>query len=271
MRDPRDALSAAQVGAWLGHALALSDLCRRTIEQVSAAGLSVERKADRSLVTSADRAAEQAVRASAAERTPEAGVLGEEFGQSRPEAEFTWVIDPIDGTAEFAAGLPLWGTIIGLWYRGLPLAGVIDHPALGRRAHAAWRAGAYLDGQRLVLEDLPATGPSGTERIGTPSRTAFVKFRDAGARFDALARTLPNLRIFHTCLTHTSAASGALDAALEWDAPDWDLGATRILVEEAGGAYRTLSERVHPELGRVSSAVFGRPRLVEAIAALLEG
>ena len=267
--DPRKTLPVKQVRQFLEHALALADALRDTIAGVVAQGFEVERKADRSLVTTADREAELRFRDLAAKLTPEAGVLGEEFGHDRPGADFTWVIDPVDGTAEFAAGLPLWGTIAGLWFRGEPLVGVIDHPALALRSHAAFGLGAFANGKRLEVQDWPRDGFDGSERVGTPSRAAYVKFRDEGARFDRLCLAHRNIRVFHTCLTHSSAANGALDAALEWDAPLWDLGATRILLEEAGGRYEVIRQREQEAVGTVYCAVFGRPKLVDSLAAVL--
>ena len=267
--DPRSDITQTQVDELLGHALTLADALRDRIAEVVVSGFEVEHKADRSLVTTADREAELRFRELAATLTPEAGVLGEEYGHDRPESEFTWVIDPVDGTAEFAAGLPVWGTIIGLWYRELPLLGVIDHPALALRSHAAFGRGAYANGRRLTVAEWPANGFDGSERVGTPSRSAFVKFRDEGARFDALNLKHRNIRVFHTCLTHSSAANGALDAALEWDAPIWDLGATRILIEEAGGRYTTIRTREQAGLGTVYCAAFGRAALVDSLVALL--
>jgi len=80
---------------------------------------------------------------------------------------------------------------------------------------------------------------------------------------------VPNCRTFHTCYAHLLAASGGLDAAIEWEVRIWDLAATRILVEEAGGRYREVRAREQPGVGTVYSAAFGRPRLVTALAAEL--
>jgi fructose-1,6-bisphosphatase/inositol monophosphatase family enzyme len=82
-------------------------------------------------VTRADRAAEAAIRRRVAERYPAHGVIGEEYGEDRPDAEFVWVVDPIDGTRAFIAGLPLWTTLIGLRWRGEPVLGSIGQPHLG--------------------------------------------------------------------------------------------------------------------------------------------
>ena len=81
-------------------------------------------------VTEADQGAERAIRALISARYPEHGVIGEEYGEDRPDAEFVWVLDPIDGTRAFVAGLPLWTTLIGLRWRGSPVVGLIGQPYL---------------------------------------------------------------------------------------------------------------------------------------------
>src|ERR1019366_6982969 len=82
-------------------------------------------------VTAADKNAEQAIRALIAERFPDHGVIGEEFGEDRSDAEFVWVLDPIDGTRAFIAGLPVWTTLIGLRFQGEPVLGSIGQPYMG--------------------------------------------------------------------------------------------------------------------------------------------
>src|ERR1700710_2403783 len=82
-------------------------------------------------VTEADRGAERAIRALIAERYPDHGVIGEEYGEDRPDAEFVWVLDPVDGTRAFIAGLPVWTTLIGLRHNGTPVMGSIGQPYIG--------------------------------------------------------------------------------------------------------------------------------------------
>src|SRR5690606_11050450 len=90
-------------------------------------------------VTEADKGGEAAIRRLIAERYPEHGVIGEEWGEDRPEAEWVWVLDPVDGTRAFIAGLPLWTTLIALRVQGRPVLGSIGQPVLGEvcRGHAA--------------------------------------------------------------------------------------------------------------------------------------
>ena len=110
-----------------------ADVAGAVIRPFFRAGLDATHKEDRSPVTMADRAAEQAMRALLTERFPEHGVLGEEFGHDRPDAAFTWVLDPIDGTRAFITGRPLFGTLIGLLHNGVPILGIIDQPITGER------------------------------------------------------------------------------------------------------------------------------------------
>src|SRR5476651_173686 len=82
-------------------------------------------------VTEADKGAERAIRKLISERYPDHGVIGEEYGEDRPDAEFVWVLDPVDGTRAFIAGLPVWTTLIGLRYQGRPVVGAIGQSYLG--------------------------------------------------------------------------------------------------------------------------------------------
>ena len=99
--------------------------------------LAVETKADQSPVTAADRGAEELMRTRIAKRHPTHGIIGEEFGGERADAEWVWMLDPIDGTKSFITGVPLWGTLIALLHRGQPVLGCINQPVLGPRSIAA--------------------------------------------------------------------------------------------------------------------------------------
>ncbi len=128
-----------------------------TVPRFRAAGLVVETKPDRSPVTEADRAAEQAMRALLARERPGDGVLGEEFGAD-PAGERRWILDPIDGTINYLRGIPVWGTLIALEQAGEVVAGVVSAPLLGRRWWAA-RGDRRLR-QRGAAAGLPG-GPPG--------------------------------------------------------------------------------------------------------------
>ena len=267
--DPRKGLEKGRCQELLRSAEELADVLRAGISDAVGQGLTVEAKPDQSVVTNADRAGEQAFRSAVIARYPAHGVRGEELPPLNPDAEFVWIVDPIDGTAEFAAGVPLWGTIIGLNYRDRPLVGVIDLPALNLRACAAFSLGATLNDEPVSISAMSDDAINGRERVGTPSAVNYARQEGGKAVFDKLCAVHPNIRVSHTCFNHVMALSGGLDAAIEWNAPLWDVAATRILIEEAGGKYVQLKAPKGDDGEPLHNVVFGRPGLVERIAATL--
>src|SRR5215469_5457078 len=127
-----------QLDAYLTLANDLADAAGAAIRPYFRTTLTVDEKADLSPVTAADRAAEQAMRRLIAARFPAHGIIGEEYGREREDAEFVWVLDPIDGTKSFISGVPLFGTLIALAQCGKPILGVIDQPISRER----WIGGA---------------------------------------------------------------------------------------------------------------------------------
>lgn len=211
-------------------------LARRVGRRRLGAGFRVRVKADASVVTDVDVAIERALRAAIARTFPRHGVLGEELPSVNPGAEFQWIIDPIDGTTSFTHGIPFYGTILGLHYRGRPLAGAIDLPELRRCYSAALGLGAWRDGRRLRIRDV-ARADIPREVISVGDRHRFVRC-GAGRAFDRLLREHDEVRGYTDCIAHAFAAEGAIGAVVDYGLRIWDLAATRLLVEEAGGLYR---------------------------------
>src|ERR1700687_5716219 len=118
----------SHLDAFLTLADELADAAGAAIRPCFRQPLAVDDKPDLSPVTAADRAAEAAMRRLIRARFPTHGIIGEEFGREREEAEFTWVLDPIDGTKSFISGVPLFGTLIALAHQGHPILGIIDQP-----------------------------------------------------------------------------------------------------------------------------------------------
>ena len=112
---------------------AAADLAGAVIRPLFRSALLVEAKGDTSPVTEADRGAERTLRDHIARHHPDHGVIGEEYGPDRADAEWVWVLDPIDGTRAFVTGRPLFGTLIALLHHGRPVLGLIDQPATGER------------------------------------------------------------------------------------------------------------------------------------------
>ena len=271
MTDPRDDVTAEWLQELLNAACEFADRCAETTATIVHSGFVVSKKADASLVTTADVETERTFRMLVEERFPEMGLLGEELGESNKGADFRWIIDPIDGTAEFARHLPWYGCIIGLHYKNLPLLGVIDHLAMGVRCHAAYGLGAFANAERLRIEDCGPDEADAEARIGLPSLSAFLKPADSRSVFNAVVDVYPNFRAFRTCYAHTLAATGGLDVAMEWETPLWDLAATQILIEEAGGSFRYVNNSDIQDEQHLYSAVFGKPALVKRMLEIIEG
>lgn len=270
MQDARAQLDPSLVEELHARGLALADAARAIIEAAWDGGFTVERKRDGSFVTNADLEVEDRLRALIARHHPEHGVLGEEFPPTRPGADFQWIIDPIDGTEDFVHRVPTFGSILALYYRGAPLVGILDHPALGLRCHAAFGRGTYRNNQRVTLADLPAQDPAAQVRLVTSARGNFIRYRDEGASFDALTRAYPNHRIYRSCYGHTLVATGAVDAMVDYHDTPWDLAGSRITVEEAGGVYQVVRHFMVDGVP-IYSAVFGKPSVVARLCALLDG
>jgi histidinol-phosphatase len=253
--------------AYLKTALSLTDEIRSIIEKAQHAGFSKEIKNDKSLVTSVDRDAEKHFRSRIIEAFPTHGILGEEFGVHQPDAEYRWVIDPIDGTEDFARGIPTFGTIVGLFHAHIPILGIIDFPALGTRYHALKGEGAFRDGTRIHLEDFaPDHVFDGSELVHISPKCNFLRHGAEGALYDYYTNLAPRHRVFHTCLSHGYTADGTLDATIEWNLRIWDLAAAQILIQEAGGEFHYV-KRTSDKHGEILSAIFGKPRLVQRLLA----
>ncbi len=268
-QDRRAEIKPAAVEQFSLAALNLLDTSRTIITHALQQGFRVDKKADASFVTSVDLDVEQQLRRGITQHFPDHGILGEEFPPHRPDAAYQWIMDPIDGTEDFAQGIPTFGTILALYYHGHPLVAVLDHPRLDVRVWAGYGLGTHKNDQRIKLSELPAAATDGSERVMLGARANFMRYRDDGHCFDVVARTHPNVRIYRTCYAHACVATGSADAMVEYHVRRWDIAATRLLLEEAGGRYVALQEFIAPDGGTVYSAVFGKPALVERLVTLL--
>ena len=240
----------------------LAALARRTVRRHLARGVTKRLKADHSYVTDADLAIERALRRAIARAFPGHGIVGEEFPPLRLDSPFQWILDPIDGTLSFTHGIPFFGTLIALRYRGRPIASAIDQPALDLRYTAGLGLGAFRNGRRIRLRDLGRGEALEREVIATAERYRFARCGQA-ARFDRLQRTHPLVRSYADCLGHTLAAEGAVGAMVDYGVRLWDIAATELLVTEAGGRWvETYRKPRHPRAA-VYGVIFGKPRVVQ--------
>lgn len=205
-------------------------------------GMGAKTKADSSVVTNADIGTEKLFRSYIGQQFPEHGILGEEFGHSNPDAEYQWVIDPIDGTAEFARRMPEYGTLIGLFHRKKPLVGIIDLPSMDETYSAALGCGAYRNTTKLDLRLHTPDPVALNRRVATSPPWNYLREGGNLQAFSKLMNVFPNLRIYHSCYTQALAAGGGVDASVEWNLKIWDLAAAQIIVEEAGGSFIVLQE-----------------------------
>lgn len=194
------------------------------------AGLSIDVKADQSPVTVADRNAEECLRQLIHQRYPSHGIIGEEFGSEREDAEFVWVLDPIDGTISFITGCPLFGTLICLVHQGEPVLGVIHQPIVGQLCVG--------DGQRTTLNEEVVRVRS-TARIEDATLlvtdTRHVRMHRPGPGFDELAGRAKVVRTWGDCYGYLLLASGFADVMLDPIMKPWDLMALIPVVRGAGG------------------------------------
>ncbi len=246
-----------------------ADAARAVIRPLFRSALMVEAKGDASPVTEADRQAEQAIRAILGARFPDHGIWGEEFGADRMDAEWLWLLDPIDGTRAFVTGRPIFGTLVALLHRGRPVLGVIDQAATGERwvgvAGQPTRFQAPFGGTagcrpcaRIAEAELSCTSPE-----------MFLPGDEAGfARLRAAAR---RVTWGGDCYAYGLMALGLVDVIAEATMKPWDWAALVPVVEGAGGRVTDWEGRpltLEAE-GRVLGV--GDPALLAEAVALLRG
>jgi myo-inositol-1(or 4)-monophosphatase len=234
---------AQDADARLAAAKALADRARELSLRWFRAAVAVEFKLDDSPVTQADRSVELMLREQLTERFPHDGIVGEEFPGVRPDAEFLWFIDPIDGTKSFISGVPLWGTLIALARAGKPMLGLIDAPATGER-WSALRGGAAL----FERAGSPAE-PCSTSRckqlararLCLPAPDAFLAEEVEGV--SRLSDSVALRRYGGDCYAYGLLASGHLDLIVESGLDDHDFLPMVTIIEAAGGVVSDWSGR----------------------------
>jgi histidinol-phosphatase len=195
--------------------------------------LQVERKADQSPVTVADRQAEQVLRKMLQAAFPHDGFLGEEYGDTHGTSGFRWILDPIDGTRNFVRGIPIWATLVGLEYKNEQIVGVAEVPGLGYTYRALRGDGAYRNEHRIRVSDVADLSDA---VVFYSSLSWFIK---AGRRdnFLELTRRTERLRGYGDFYGRVLVAQGSGEAMVEHGVHAWDVAALKPIVEEAGGRY----------------------------------
>jgi histidinol phosphatase-like enzyme (inositol monophosphatase family) len=229
--------------------------------------LSIDNKSasDFDPVTEADRAAEAVMRRLIKANFPQHGIVGEEFGNEREDADYVWVLDPIDGTKSFIAGFPIWGTLIALLHKGTPVFGMMHQPYIGERFSGDSGSAHY-------------SGPSGERRL-TVRRCASLKEATSfttspllmnAADREAFGRVEGEVRLTRyggDCYSYCMLAAGHLDLVVETELKPYDIAALIPIVTGAGGVVTNWEGKPAQSGGRIVAA--GDARLHEAALKLL--
>jgi histidinol-phosphatase len=243
----------------------LADEAAAIALEVFARDFEVRTKPDLSPVTEADLAIEARLRELVAERFPDDAVLGEEGGEAGPaDARRVWVLDPIDGTKNFASRIQIWATLIALMVDGEPVLGLASAPAIGERYRAVRGGGATLNGRPVhvsAVDDLAASTVCTTglhSFIGTPFERPFVD----------LAGRVARMRGFGDFWGHMLVARGSAEVMIEPDLRVWDWAAVAAIAVEAGGRVTTFDGGPLADHGSVLTT---NGRLHDAVLAQLSG
>jgi inositol-phosphate phosphatase / L-galactose 1-phosphate phosphatase / histidinol-phosphatase len=211
-------------------AIDLADAARAMLHAAAEGARASEVKPDRTFVTATDRAIEQRLREMIAKRFPAHGIWGEEFGREQPDAEWQWVLDPIDGTAQFIAGIPVYATLIALAQGGIPVLGIMDFPAIGSRWIGCKGRPTLLNGEvcqtsqaRKIAHAMMSTSSpdfySDAERPVLESLRKATRWRIYGG----------------AALSYARLASGSIDLSCDTGFQVYDFACFRPIIEGAGG------------------------------------
>jgi histidinol-phosphatase len=218
------ALEAARVAAEISH-------------QYFAGNFTVTTKVDMTPVTQADVECEQAIRRIILDRFPEHGFYGEETGRTQDDADYLWLVDPIDGTKGFVRQSPFFSTQIALMHKGEIILGVSNGTMFGELAWAEKGRGAWLNGKRLMVSDIadPDRAAVSTGNLKSLALTpGWNRLGDIVARADRI-RGYGDFYHYHLL------AAGKIEAVIESDVNILDIAALSIIVTEAGGVFTDLN------------------------------
>ena len=219
--------------------------CQQTTKQIGDrlqedfGKIQAEQKADGSLVTKADKWADKAIREAIKAKFPSHGVLTEETTHIFPDADWCWIIDPIDGTTNFTRGVPVWGISLGLTYQGTPVFGFVYIPCLNQAFHGFWygdsgltgNTGAYLNNQPIHTSK---DKPSKSHLFNLCARSLAILKNP----FPCKVRMI-GVASYNILLVATGAAIGGVEATPKI----WDIAAVWVILQAAGGSFTNLDSQ----------------------------
>ncbi|HEY3148391.1 MAG TPA: histidinol-phosphatase [Dongiaceae bacterium] len=210
----------------------LADASRPILNSYYRRKLDVDIKSDASPVTQADREAEAAIRKLINATYPDHGIFGEEFGKERENAEYVWVLDPLDGTRAFVTGRPTFGTLIALTRNGAPLLGIIDMPVLGDRWIGAAGRPTTLNGEKVAARVCSRL----SEAYLSASIPLMFDTPEKRRKFEAVQAKARSTTFGGDCYQYGMVATGFLDIVIECSLAEYDYLALTPIIEGAGGS-----------------------------------
>lgn len=238
--------------------------------------VAVTHKPDGSEVTEADREAERSMRAQLSEQCPDHAVLGEEFGDTGPDdARYRWVLDPVDGTAGFTIGVPLFGTLVALLEHGMPVIGVIHFPAIEETVYAAEGQGCWFDAGedeplQVHADSVETLSEATVSTTALHSSDVMAADDQVPYRLTELVPRAGKFRFVTDCLQHALVARGRIHAAVDTIMYPWDVAALVPCVREAGGVALPLDPTVDDLVFEGSLVTAGSEVLAQEIRRLLQ-
>ena len=215
--------------------------------------LSAEAKGDGTPVTETDRAAEQLIRDMVAQRYPDHGVLGEEYGEDRPGSPIRWIVDPIDGTKSFVHGVPFYGVLIGIEVEGLPAVGVAHFPALSETVSAATGLGCLWNGRPAGVSDVTQI----EDALVLTTKMDRSNDPPSSRGLPALLSDAKLARTWGDCYGHALVATGRAEVMVDPVLSPWDAGPLLTIISEAGGRFTDTAgdETIHGGSGVSTNGV----------------
>lgn len=211
-----------------------------TLDRFQDESLRIDTKLDKTLVTEADRHAEQFLREQLSDNFAADAIVGEEFGNSSGTSGWTWYLDPIDGTQAYARGVPLFGTLLGATLDGVSRIGVIVLPALDEVVHAASGAGAVWE--RRIFSDSPRLASARVSRVSELREAVFCStWGKSFVELSDLTASTDVARGWGDCYGYALVATGRADIMVDAQLSPWDAGPMPVLLTEAGGCYTCFS------------------------------
>lgn len=197
--------------------------------------LTTELKGNKTIITEADREAERVLRRAIKQEYPDHGIIGEEFGNEREDAEYVWVLDPIDGTISFASGCPLFGTLIACLHRGQPFIGAINQPVAGQLCIG--------DNKHTTLNGRPVKVRENIKSLSeaallTTDVVPHIEQYQGKAEYEKFQKLMGEVKLFRTwgdCYGYLLVASGFADIMMDPKLEVWDLMALIPIIRGAGG------------------------------------